>query len=190
MLLPSVSSPALNPALSVSRYHASFLLVFGRLLFVFPHIYLSSTLSSVCVLRLSTSYARTSSIVSPSSFWKPAPVLLSLGYICSFLILSLCVTPHIHRSVFILFTWIRFSCRFVVANITHIMVAWLVAYSLMGNVLVLVYLCKDCQWFKISDVWNHCVFWSPQFVLLFPKYCNEQIPNVYVIHQMVCRYNI
>ena len=37
---------------------------------------------------------------------------------CSFLILSLSVTPHIHRSILISVTSIRFSCLFVVAHVS------------------------------------------------------------------------
>ena len=57
-------------------------------------------------------------------FWKPAPRM------CSFLILSLRVTPHIHRSILISVTSIRFSCLFVVAHVS-------VPYSIAGLITVL-----------------------------------------------------
>ena len=77
----SVSSPALSSVLFKSRWHASFHLVFGRPLFLFPDLF--STFSSVFVVHLSASHARTSSIVSPWSFWKPASLSLFLGCVRS-----------------------------------------------------------------------------------------------------------
>ena len=57
-------APALSPVLFMSRWHASFQLVFGHTLFIF----LDVSNSIVCVLRLSSSHARTSSIASLWSF--------------------------------------------------------------------------------------------------------------------------
>ena len=59
-------------------WHESFHFVCGRPLFLFPVISVLSPLSSACVRHLASSHARTSSIVSPPSFWKPAPLSLSL----------------------------------------------------------------------------------------------------------------
>ena len=61
----------------------------------------SSNFPAAClygVLHLSSSHARTSSILSRSPFWNPAP-LSFFPQMCSFLILSLRVTPYIHRSI-------------------------------------------------------------------------------------------
>ena len=72
----------------------------------------------------------------------PVPVQSSLGDLfgslrhlvvprmCSFLILSLRVTPHIHRSILISVTSIRFSCLFVVAHVSA-------PYSIAGLITVL-----------------------------------------------------
>ena len=49
---------------------------------------------------------------------------------CSFLILSLRVTPHIHRSILISVTSIHFSCLFVVAHVSA-------PYSIAGQITVL-----------------------------------------------------
>ena len=76
------------------------------LAFIFPSCFPSSYLSSLCVLRLSSSHARTSLIVSPRSFWEPASLIVPR--MCLFLISSLRVTPHIHRSILISFTSISF----------------------------------------------------------------------------------
>ena len=60
----SISSLALSPAMFMSHQHASVHLFFGRPIFI-SLIHPSSTLSSVRVLHLSSSYACTSSIISP-----------------------------------------------------------------------------------------------------------------------------
>ena len=68
----SVFSLALSPVLFKYHWHVSFHLVFGRPIFLFPSV-------SVLNTFLSPSHARTSSICSPLSFWKPAPLSLFLG---------------------------------------------------------------------------------------------------------------
>ena len=80
--------------------------------------------------------------VFPSCFRSASlPFLLSVIFLeacatlvvprmCSFLILPLRVTPHIHRSTLISVTSIRFSCLFVVAHVSA-------PYSIAGLITVL-----------------------------------------------------
>ena len=53
----------------------------------------------------------------PSVIFLEASTTLVVPRKCSFLILSLRVTPYIHLSILISFTFILFSCRFFVANV-------------------------------------------------------------------------
>ena len=69
--------------------------------------------------------------------WKTELLSISQGLyhkvvprMCSFLILSLLVTPHIHRSILISVTSIRLSRLFVVAHISA-------PYSMAGLIIVL-----------------------------------------------------
>ena len=109
------TSPCPSPRPLSVQYFSNFVdmglsVWFSVVLSSFSLVYLPSTLSSVCVRHLSSSHACTISIFSRWSFWKP---------MCSFLILSLRVTPHIHRSILISVTSIRFSCLFIVASVLH-----------------------------------------------------------------------
>ena len=102
-----------------SRWHASFHLVFGRPIFL-SLVYPFSILSSICVLHLSSSHARTGSIVSmifleahvtrfSSDVFVP-----DLVFACHSTVSAL----HIHRSILILFTTICCSCLFIVSRIS------------------------------------------------------------------------
>ena len=53
-----------------------------------------------------------------SVIFLEACATLVVPRMCSFLILSLRVTPHIHRSILISFTSIRFSHLFIVAHVS------------------------------------------------------------------------
>ena len=92
-----------------------------------------------------------------SSFLLPSSVLLIVPRACLFLVLSLRVTPPIHRSMFVLLTSIRDSCYFIVADVSalhhwpdHCFVdLW---YSCVGcclsesvvHVLSVVHVCARC----------------------------------------------
>ena len=105
-------SPSLSP-LESSTFQVS-------LARVFP-----SCLRLSYLFFISSSHVHTSSIVSPH-----LEAIVVVRYMCSFLILSLRVTPHIHHSILILFTSIRLSCCFVVAHLSS-------PYSLAGLIIVL-----------------------------------------------------
>ena len=92
----SVSSPALSPVLCKSRWHASFHLVFGRPLFLFPGIYALNTFLSMCSPSLLITCPYQINLLSV--IFLEACATLVVPRMCSFLILSLRVTPHIHRS--------------------------------------------------------------------------------------------
>ena len=107
----SISSPALSPVLLMSpcpsprplsvllmsRWQPSYHL-FSAVLASFSLLYPSSTHSSVCIPRLSSSHARTI-----SRFFGMCTTLV-VPRMCSFLIISFCVTPRIHRSTLTSFT--------------------------------------------------------------------------------------
>ena len=65
-----------------------------------------------------------------SVIFLEACATLVVPRMCSFLILSLRVTPHIHRRILISVTSIRFSCLFVVAHVSA-------PYSIAGLITVL-----------------------------------------------------
>ena len=99
----------------MSRCHASFHLVFGHTLFIFPDVCNSipDTFLSMCSSSLL--------ITCPYQFnrllWS-FYVPLVVPQMCSFLISYLRVTSHIHRSILISFTSIRFSRLFVAVHIS------------------------------------------------------------------------
>ena len=117
-----LSSPCLSPRLlsvqefSKSRWIAYFHLMFGRPLFLFPGIFVLNTFLSVCSSSLLVTCPYQFDI--PSLIFLEACTTLVVPRKCSFLILSLRVTPYIHLSILISFTLILFSCRFVVANVS------------------------------------------------------------------------
>ena len=112
----SVSSPALSPVLFKSRWHASFHLGFGRPLFLFPGISALYTFLSMCSPSLLITCPYQFNLLSV--IFLEACATLVVPRMCSFMILSLRVTPHIHRSILISVTSIRFSCLFVVAHVS------------------------------------------------------------------------
>ena len=124
----SVSSPALSPVLFKSRWHASFHLVFGRPLFLFPGISALNTFLSMCSPSLLSTCPYQFNLLSV--IFLEACATLVVPRMCSFLILSLRVTSHIHRSILISVTSIRFSCLFVVAHVSA-------PYSIAGLITVL-----------------------------------------------------
>ena len=119
-----------NPACVISLLHAYFHLRFGRPLLLFPAMSTSSILlnkaSSFIRLAWPYHFSRFSVIV-----WTLAPLLLS-HLMCSFRILSLLVTLHIHISILISFTSSRDSCPLVVA---HVSVPYKRAGILRGRVV-------------------------------------------------------
>ena len=123
-----VSSPALSPVLCKFRLHASFHLVFGRPLFLFPGISALITFLSMCSPSLFITCPYQINLLSV--IFLEACATLVVPRMCSFLILSLRVTPHIHRSILISVTSIRFSCLFVVAHVSA-------PYSIAGLITVL-----------------------------------------------------
>ena len=104
-----------NPASVIALLHASFLLRFGRPLLLFSGLSTSSVLLTMCssfiLLRWPYHF-------SPFSiFFLDACTTLVVPRMCSFRILSLLVTPHIHLSILISFTSSRASCPLVVAHV-------------------------------------------------------------------------
>ena len=105
----SISSPALSPVLLKLRWHTCFNFVFSRPLFLFPCINVLNTFPSMC----------SSSLL----YHMPVPGQYSLGDLLearatlvahrmwTFLILSLRVIPHVHRSIVIALTSMTCSCH-------------------------------------------------------------------------------
>ena len=112
----SVSSPALSSVLFKYRWHASFHLFFGRSLFLFPGISAFNTFLSMCSPSLLITCPYQINLLSV--IFLEACATLVVPRMCSFLILSFRVTPHIHRSILISVTSLRFSCLFVVAHVS------------------------------------------------------------------------
>ena len=123
-----VSSPALSPVLFKYRLHASFRLVFGRPLFLLPGISAFKTFPSMCSPSLLSTCPYQFNLLSV--IFLEACATLVVPRMCSFLILSFLVTPHIHRSILISVTSIRLSFLFVVAHISA-------PYSMAGLITVL-----------------------------------------------------
>ena len=121
----SVSPPALSPVLCKSRWHASFHLVFGRPLFLFPGISALVTFLSMCSPSLLITCPYQFNLLSV--IFLEACATLVVPRMWSFLILSFRVTPHIDRSILISVTSIRFSCLFVVA---HVSAPYSIAYRI------------------------------------------------------------
>ena len=106
---------------------------------VFPSCFRSSALPFPGISALNTFLSMCSPsflITCPyqinllSVIFLEACATLVVPRMCSFLILSLRVTPHIHRSILISVTSIRFSCLFVVAHVSA-------PYSIAGLITVL-----------------------------------------------------
>ena len=112
----SVSPPALSPIVFKSREHASFHLVFGRHLFIFPGISALNTFLRMCSPSLLITCPYQINLLSV--IFLEACATLAVPRMCSFLILYFRVIPHIHRSILISVTSIRFSCLFVLAHVS------------------------------------------------------------------------
>ena len=125
----SVSSPALSPVLFMYRWHASFHLVFGRPIFLYPGVSILNTFISMTFIILPQQMPVPAQS-SPGDLFGSC-VTLVVPRMCSFLILSLRVTPHIHSSILFSFTSIRFSCLFVVTHVSA-------PYSIAGLIMMLV----------------------------------------------------
>ena len=123
-----VSSPTLSPVPFKSRWHASFHLVFGRPLFLSPGISAPNTFLSMCSPSLLITCPYQFNLLSV--IFLEACATFVVPRMCSFLILSLRVTPHIHRSILISVTSVSFSCIFVVAHVSA-------PYSITGLITVL-----------------------------------------------------
>ena len=100
---------SLNPA-SVIIYllHASVHLRFGRPLLLFPGMSTSSILLTMCPSFILLTWPYHFSGFSVT--FLDACTTLAVPIMCSFRILSLLVTPHIHLSILISFTSSRASC--------------------------------------------------------------------------------
>ena len=106
-----------NPASVISLLHASFHLRFGRPLLLFPGTCMST---SSILLTMCSSFIL---LTWPYHFSRFCAIFLDacttlVPLMCSFWILSLNVTPHIHLSILISFTSSRASCPLVVAQVS------------------------------------------------------------------------
>ena len=105
-----------SPTSVMSLLHASFHLRFGRPLLLFPGISTSNILLTMCssfiLLTWPYHFSRFSVIFLDACTTPVVPLM------CSFRILSLLVTPHIHLSILISFTSSRASCPLVVAQVS------------------------------------------------------------------------
>ena len=105
-----------RPISVMSLLQASFHLRFGRPLILFHGMSTSSILLTVCapfiLLTWPYHFSRFSII------FLDACTTLVVLQMCSFRILSLLVTPHIHLSILISFTSSRASCPLVVAQVS------------------------------------------------------------------------
>ena len=112
----------------MSLLHTSVHLVFGLPLFLFPGI--------AFVITLLTTWSSSILITCPYHFSLLSVIFLDacttfvVPRMCSFLVLSFLVTPHIHLSILISFTSILDSCRLVVAHVSA-------PYSITGLTTVL-----------------------------------------------------
>ena len=105
-----------SPTSVMSLLHASFHLRFGRPLLLFPGISTSNILLTMCssfiLVTWPYHFSRFSVIFLDTCTTPVVPLM------CSFRILSLLVTPHIHLSILISFTSSRASCPLVVAQVS------------------------------------------------------------------------
>ena len=95
---------------------------------LFPGISALNTFLSMCSPSLLITCPYQINLLSV--IFLEACATLVVPRMCSFLILSLRVTPHIHRSILISVTSIRFYCLFVVAHVSA-------PYSIAGLITVL-----------------------------------------------------
>ena len=109
-----VELSSFRPTSVMSLLHASFHLRFDRPLLLFPGMSTYSILLTICssfiLLTWPYHFGRFSVI------FLDAYTTLVVPLMCSFRILSLLVTPHIHLSILISFTSSRAACPLVVAH--------------------------------------------------------------------------
>ena len=117
-----------SPTSVMSLLHASFHRRCGRPLLLFPGMSTSSILLAMCSSFILLTWPYHFSHFSVISL--EACTTLVVPLMCSFRILSLLVTPHIHLSSLISFTSSRASCPFVVAQVS-------VTYNTAGQTTVL-----------------------------------------------------
>ena len=115
-----LSCPLSDPPLScLSCMHLSIL---GLTLLLFPGISTYSIILTMCssfiLLTWPYHFSHCSVIILEACTTLVVPLM------CSFRILSLLVTPHIHRSILISFTSSRASCPLVVAQVFAIQQSW------------------------------------------------------------------
>ena len=107
-----------TPTYAMSLLHVSFHLMFGCPLLLFPGMSTSSILLTMCssfiLLTWPYHFSRFSVIVLDAS------TTLVVLLMCSFRILSLLVTKHIHLSILISFTSSRASFPLVVAHVSSL----------------------------------------------------------------------
>ena len=112
-----VALSSFNPASVISLLHASFHLRFARpLLLLFLGISTSSILLTTCSSFILLTWPYHFSCFS--IIFLDACTILVVPLMCSFRILSLIVTPHIHLSILISFSSRRASCHLVVAQVS------------------------------------------------------------------------
>ena len=106
-----------RPTSAMSLLHASFHLRCGRPLLLFPGMSTFSillTMCSSCILLTWPYHFSLFSVVFLEAF-----TTLVVPLMCSFRILSLLVSPHIHLSIPISFNYSRASCLLVVAQVSE-----------------------------------------------------------------------
>ena len=105
-----------RPTSVMSILHAYFHLRFGRPLLLFPGMSTSSILLTMCSSFILLTWPYHFSRIS--IIFLDACTTLVAVLMCSFRILSLLVTPHIHLSILISCTSSHASCPLVVAQVS------------------------------------------------------------------------
>ena len=105
-----------RPTSVMSLLHAYFHRRLGRPLLLFPGMCTSNILLTMCSSFILLTWPYHSSRFSV--ILLDACTTLVVHRMCSFRILSLLVTPHIHLSILISFTSSRASCPLVVAQVS------------------------------------------------------------------------
>ena len=111
-----VALSSFNPACVISLLHASFHRRFGRPLLLFPGMSTSSILLTMCSSFILITWPYHLSRFSV--IFLNACTTLVVPLMCSFRILSLLDTPHIHLSILISFTSSRACCPLVVVQVS------------------------------------------------------------------------
>ena len=169
---------------------------------IFPSCFLSSLFLFPGISILNTSLSMCSSsldITCPYQFnhlsviFQDTCSTLIVPLMCSFLILSLRVTPHIHRCILISVTSIRFSCRFIVAHIsapyrqfqTHLLLSYKDGRTVFSGTQYVTRILMS----RITDT-HHSVPDGRRRYLLFGKFVGSYIHFFYIyrsgIHCLLC----